>query len=569
MNLIWRTLKSFTRKEKLISGILVFGILASGYAALFSGATLSPLSQAKTYSEGVVGELKHLNPVFTEFSEADTDACSLIFSGLAKYNAATGEFDEDIATHTLSEDQKTYTFTLKNDVYWQDGTEVTSDDIYFTFAEVIQSADFENTVLKSNFDGVEIEQTNSRTVTFTLNQPNYFFFTSLTVGLLPKHILGEVPVSDLDTHEFNKMPMGTGPYMVTDPYEVFPDGSTSVTLAVSSDYYGETPSIESLRFVAYPSVDQLIENRSVWHGAARIRASQLDDITDLENLVSYQYELPQYTALFLNTDADFLSQNKERLGIAKAIDKTEILESIDYKVAVDTPLMQLNQDEWLHISDQEEAMGALFDAGWTMSEPEDSESSDDSETSDESSEEVSENYRTNEDGETMTLRLVRRDFTGSNESQEETMAMTAHIIQEQLEDVGVEVIIETYSLTDLQTIITERDYDMLLYGQSLGYNLDTFSYWHSSQADDSGLNLSNYQNAKADFYIESIRAAFDAEERQELLEGLASIMAADIPAVFLYTPSYYYLVDKNLIGLTFENLLRPRDRFSNIAQWNF
>ena len=132
------------------------------------------------------------------------------------------------------------------------------------------------------------------------------------------------------------MPVGTGPYRVLNPYEVYSDGSSSVTLSLNPDYYGEMPSIESIRFVAYPSISDLVKNRSVWNGAARIRQSQLAEM-DLDDLVTYQYELPQYVALFLNTDSPKLDQNRERLAISKAVDKDEILGAIDYRVRIDTP----------------------------------------------------------------------------------------------------------------------------------------------------------------------------------------------------------------------------------------
>ncbi len=546
MNLFSRTLHSFTRKEKVLSLFLlgVFGV--SLFSVLFYNPASFGGNSVKTYSEGLVGEITHLNPVFTEFSEADNDISSLIFSGLVKYNALTGTFDEDIATHTLSEDKLTYTFTLRNDVYWHDGEEVTADDIYYTYATVLQSPDFDNPILKSNFDGVKIEETNSRTVTFTLSQPNSFFYTALTVGLLPKHILENIPVADLDTADFNQLPVGTGPYQVLKPYEINSDGSSSVTLELFPQYYGAVPSIESLRFVAYPTIEELVENRSVWNGAARIRQSQLDSM-NLENLVTYQYELPQYSAIFFNTDSPYLGKNKERLGLSKGIDKDEILEAINYRVRIDTPLLELDQGEWLYSRNVEEAQGALYDAGWSLEEGAE--------------------YRTNEDGETYSLRLLRRKFTGENAIQEDVSQITADLIVKQLKEIGVEVTVEAYETEELQEKIKARDYDMLLYGQSLGYNLDTFAYWHSSQATEIGLNLSNYQNPEADFIIESIRGTFDEEARQALLEDLAETITSDVPAVFLFTPSYYYVVDTKVTGIEFLKLLLPKDRFSTIQNW--
>ena len=85
--------------------------------------------------------------MYTEFNEADADVSSLIFSGLVRYNVESGLFEEDLATHTLSDDQLTYTFTLKT-TPWQDGTEVSAEDVYFTYHDIIQAPDFNNPVLK-------------------------------------------------------------------------------------------------------------------------------------------------------------------------------------------------------------------------------------------------------------------------------------------------------------------------------------------------------------------------------------------------------------------------------------
>jgi len=548
MNLFLRTLKSFTKKEKWVAGsFLVIFLGSTGLLTFDHFFEWSP-SQAKTYTEGVVGQITHLNPVFTEFSEADADISSLIFSGLVKYDAKTGTFNEDIATHTLSEDHLTYTFTLKNNILWQDGQELTAADLYYTYATVIQSPNFSNALLKANFDGVKIEEVNSRTLSFTLNSPNSFFFTSLTVGILPKHLLGDKAVADLDTDAFNQSPIGTGPYQVDGPYEVNNDGSMTVNLTASNNYYGTAPEMAKIRFITYPSLTDLIANRSTWNGAARVRQIQLDQM-DLTDLVTYEYQLPQYTAIFFNTDSPLLSKNKDRLGLSKAINKKEILDAIGYKVQIDTPLLELNQEDWLNNFNTEEAQGALFDSGWKFAE--------------------GATVRSNEKGEFLSLKLVRRDFSDTNELQEKTAKTTADLIQKQLAAIGVEVKIEAYPADELSGVIQKRAYDILLYGQSLGYNLDTFSYWHSSQATETGLNLSNYQNPSSDLLIEKIRGAFDESDRQSLLDALADSIAEDVPAVFLYTPSYYYVVDVKVVGIDWKKLLLPKDRFSTITEWLF
>ncbi|MFA6089785.1 MAG: hypothetical protein WC755_08055, partial [Candidatus Woesearchaeota archaeon] len=112
-----------------------------------------------------------------------------------------------------------------------------------------------------------------------------------------------------------------------------------------------------------------------------------------------------------------------------------------------------------------------------------------------------------------------------------------------------------------------RDYDLLLYGQSLEYNLDLYPYLHSSQIKERGLNLSNYKNIRVDQYIENIRETFDPQAKIEELGKIGDILALDIPAIYLYTPSYYYLVDKNINISNLGSLATVSDRFETISSW--
>ncbi|EKD64060.1 MAG: hypothetical protein ACD_51C00084G0001 [uncultured bacterium] len=547
--LMGKTIGSYSTKEKISSLIVVILIAIIVLPPILRDERLTSVTNETDtgnemlYAEGLVGEITHLNPVFTEFNEVDQDISSLIFSGLSKYDPDEGKVVEDIATHTLSEDYKTYTFTLKNNIYWHDGVEVTAEDVYFTYHDVIQSTDFQNPILRANFESVQVEMVDSRTVTFTLERTNSFFFTYTTVGLLPKHILGDVPISELDTHEFNKNPIGTGPYKVSGPYEEVADNEQVVELELFPDYYGKKSSITSIRFHTFPDMETLLANEGQWHGIARIPEYMLME-AQTDRLSAYQYELPQYTALFINTDASFLSKKNVRLAISKAIDKGYLIEQTGYKTTIDTPLLELNQDDWIHQSSQEQAMGALYDEGWELN---------------------ADGIRENEDGETLTLRLIRRTF--DNEKQEKIAATTAEVIKTQLETIGIEVIVEAYDSQAIQSKIETRDYDLLLYGQNLGYNLDTYSYWHSSQATEYGLNLSNYRNPNADALIERIRSTFDQDTKDELLNELAEIIEEDIPAIFLYTPSYYFLVDEKVQGIELEDLRFPSDRFAQISDW--
>jgi len=547
-----RTFKSYSPRERWISVLCLFIFLLSGWKGVtgnWKGRTLTAaVTGGHNYNEGLVGEILRLNPVYADLNSVDRDITSLIFEGLAKYDPKQQKVIDHIGTHLLDETQTVYTFQINEGITWHDGEPVTVEDVYFTYHDVIQHPEFENPILKSNFEGVEIELTDEETVTFTLNEPNSFFFTQLTIGLLPQHILQDVEVGELDTHEFNQYPIGNGPYQASKAYDRNMDDSTEIGLTYYNDYWkDEKPDITAINFFAFPTYEELKKARGQLHGMAHIQKFRLENLTD-ERFNENQYFLPQYTALFLETNNQEIVKKETRLGLQKAIDKQAIIEKIGYDRVIDTPLLELDQEDWITETNLEEAAGSLFDAGWSLDE----------ET----------NTRVSEDGEeVLALRLVRRSYP-NNERQEETTQTTAEMIQEQLQAVGVTVNLQSYEDDQFQRVIQERDYDLLLYGQNLGYNLDTYSFWHSSQADN-GLNLSNYGNAKADFYIEAIRTSFNDEKDQKTayLQSLATLIKEDIPAVFLYTPTYYFLTDERIEGIFTNYLLLPHDRFANILDW--
>ena len=139
-----------------------------------ANSALAP-SRGGTYIEGSVGEFQPLNPWFTVQNDVNRDIVSLVFSGLLRYNPETQKIEEDLATMRVSPDARIYTLTLKDDLYWHDSTEndphpVTPEDVLFSL-KMIQDLDFPNPLLRQNFEGVEVEKINERTVRFRLEQP--------------------------------------------------------------------------------------------------------------------------------------------------------------------------------------------------------------------------------------------------------------------------------------------------------------------------------------------------------------------------------------------------------------
>lgn len=547
--------KSYDFRDKLLTGLAVVIFLGMIVKMIFFPYGLFGFGESNMYTEGIVAKngIQNINPLFVDYNEADMEVSRLVFSGLMKYDPEKRAVVDDMAVLSINEDKTQYTFTMRDGLKWQDGHALTAEDVYFTFNTVVKSESFQNEILKTNFAGVEIELMDDKTIRFTLENPNIFFVNNLTTGILPKHILGDMDPYDILQDEFNKMPIGSGPYMVTEPVEAFQDDRMQVTLSRSPYYYGAPSEIELIRFIVYPTMDQLLEHIDAVNGVVKITGDYILDFQNNERFNLFSYQLPQYTAVFINMESRILRENRDvRLALQKAIDKTELIEQFVDKIPVDTPLMELNQEEWVYQSSKSQAQGALKESGFLYPE-----------------EDVNkQGIRYNEDGVGLELNMIVRLFDEESAKYDETMKVV-DFLQSKWEDIGFSIQVEFLQDEDFTQRAMNRSYDLILVGQSLGYNLDTYSYWHSTQASPMGLNLSNYKSFQVDSLIEDIRAIFDVSEREEKLRELAEKLAEDIPAVFLYRPVYYYSSDGKVSGISMEGVVFPSDRFANVGKWQF
>lgn len=586
--MFWRVLNSYSIEERIVSLVLVvvvLALLAQSVLDIFKRPELFA-GEGGYYTEGLIHDGPTLiNSVYADLAEANRDISNLVFSGLTRYDPGIGAFVPDLAQLNISEDGTTYTFTLKDNVLWHDGEGLNADDVFFTFHDVIQHSDFQNPILKANFEGVEINQVDDRTIEFVLEQPNSFFITNFNVGILPRHILGGVPVAELPQAGFNARPVGTGPYKVDSSLEMMDNGRQRVLLTLNENYYGQKPEIQNIRFHIYPDSEQMLNEMGTLNIVAKTPQDVLEQVQDEERFEFVNYELPQYTAVFINMDSPALAVDKVRIALQKAVDKEQLLSLLPQKTGVDTPMMGLNQSEWLNQPNKEEANGALYDVGYRFDEAsEEEESTEESAEEEESTEEEEspaeeENqpeeeaqevddsaYRKTSDGEVLRLVMLVR-MLNENPVAAVEMEKTVDFLVESWKEVGVKVEPQFEPIDIFSQRVQARDYDLLLTGESLGYNLDTYAYWHSSQSGANGLNLSNYRSFAVDALLERSRGTFDVDEKNGIFEQLAEEIAKDVPAIFLYRPIYTFTTDRKVQGVQFENWASSSDRFASIANW--
>ena len=150
----------------------------------------------------------------------------------------------------------------------------------------------------------------------------------------------------------------------------------------------------------------------------------------------------------------------------------------------------------------------------------------------------------------------------------EELAKTAELIKEDLATIGMKVDIKTFDVGNLnQSVIRPRNYDALLFGEIINTESDLFAFWHSSQRKDPGLNVAMYTNAKVDKLLEDASVDLNEQDRVNKYDQIEVAIKKDMPAVFLYSPDFIYVVSKDLRNVSIDNIISPSDRFANVYQW--
>ncbi|MBV7335095.1 ABC transporter substrate-binding protein [Chloroflexi bacterium TSY] len=158
----------------------------------------------------------------------------------------------------VSEDGLTFTFNLRKDIVWHDGEPFTADDVAFTFTAAVhpdnptfwgpslstlKGLEAFTTGDADSIDGLNV--IDDHTIEITLESPSMSILDTLSfVGILPEHILGDVPMTEFAANEFfSKSPIGTGPFQVTEVAE-----DQFIRLARHDDYFLGTPKLAGINF---------------------------------------------------------------------------------------------------------------------------------------------------------------------------------------------------------------------------------------------------------------------------------------------------------------------------------
>jgi len=533
--------------EKIIVGVFslitIICALLLSYNYYLRNTKIIPLSGGE-YIEGIVGEPKYINPVLCQANKVDRAISQLVFSGLTKFDAQ-GKIIPDLAEKfEQSPDGKVFKFYLRKNIFWHDGKPLTSDDVVFTI-NLLKDPDYQGP-LKNNWKEVKIEKINNQVIQFTLNNYSVSFLPNTTVGILPQHILKDIPVKNLSLHTFNLNPVGTGPYAFEKLELNDFGGCEKIILKRNGHYYASKPYLDKVIFSFYSDENDIFEayKEKDILGIESIKPDGVGKTSYWRNFKLYRTPLPEYMALFFNTKKPPLDNQNLRQALAYATDKEEVIKKALHGEAkrVDSPILPnfFGYDSQItrYYPDQRKVAEILQKLGFQKNK---------------------EGFWA-KDNKKLELSIVTLDNPLNKK--------IAEIIQKQWNHVGIRVKIQTLNNNILQQdYIRPRNYQILLFGQNLGNDPDVFPYWHSTEINDPGVNLSCYENKEADRCLEKARQTPDQNIRREEYIKFQKMIAQDIPAIFLYQPNYIFGVSGAVHGIKLGFLLEPAYRFQNIDRW--
>ncbi len=619
----WKKLFRILSKKERLFFLLFFVLTIVSAIFLFSSCyynnTQVVATQGGILIEGVLSnnQPRYINPVYAN-SDIDRDLVELVLSGLMGYSKDMEIIPELARDYPGIEDQgRVYQFYLREDLFWQDGTPLTADDVVFTI-KTIQNPEFNSPYL-ANWVGVKVEKVNDLTVKFTLQKPYAAFLENCTIKIMPKHIW---EMAGPESYGLSDQTIGSGRYKIKEIKRNSLGQVQYLTLEINNLYFGKKPYIEEIKFLFFENTEDLV------------KAAKRGSITSLnlgynEQIDSWQenkLSSPRYFSIFFNQDnSKVLAEKEVRMALSYATNKAEIsekvinspilpdfygfdqpsetysfnlqkakeiLEQADFKDENgDGVLEKLVQKELAFSFKSRLATGSQGKevlelqkclngrtTGYFGSETEQLVIEFQEKYSQDILKPVGLTKGTGTVGPSTRSKLNEICFGNPDELlelkinlvtvEQDQMKKIAELLKKQWQEIGVDLQIQTYPPFELeQDFIKPRNYEALLFGEVLGAIPDPFPFWHSSAVNDPGLNLALYENQLADELLEENRKLSEPEKRKAKLEEFQEMIAEDIPAIFLYSPDYYYFTSPEIKGAGSKKVTDPSKRFSDIENW--
>jgi len=526
------------KNRKLLSLLLVLALTMSLLAACApqnnSDPTAMPEATAGTGTETPATSAPEvtdeLEPAKTELTIGFTSVPSgfdplqgtsttpLLFSTLVQTDANMEVVPDLAESYSVSVDGLVYTFKLRSDVNFTDGTAVKASDVVFSYNKIIENA------TSIDLSVVEkIEATDDSTIVITLKRTySVFILTVTTVGIAPEHLYSD---------DFALNPVGSGPFKLAQ-YNV----DEQFILEANDDYYNGIPAMKRVIFVKMDSedvrlaavqsgqVDITLTSAVTAAGVGTVPGYYLLNEKSVDNMgfvVPFTYDegiINEYDAPVGN---DVTGDPAIRTALAYGLDRQQICD--DALSGFASPAYSENDGmPWSNPEskidyDLSFARKTLDDAGWVDSD--------------------GDGIR-EKDG-------LKASFALLYFANDSVRQAVAHAVAQQArENLGIEIDVDAAASADFAKVMYSNPM-ILAWGSS--NPMTSYKLFHSSNAGKNDwYNPENFTNEKVDEYLDAALSAKSIEESYEFWQmaqwdgETGTSMRGDSPYIFLINKDHLY-----------------------------
>lgn len=446
----------------------------------------------------------------------------VLYSSLIRYDREDLHPTGDLAeSFSVSEDGLVWTFKLKKNVKWHDGTPFTAADVKWTFDTYTNPdvAYFRKRALK---DLAKTEMTDDYTIKMHTKKPNASFPVILgyLVNILPKHKLEHLkPKEFVNPTEFLRHPIGTGSFK----FDEYVPGS-HLKVVANKDYYDGAPNIDAVVYKIIRDIDaQIAQAQTGQLDMVLIEPHQVPAVEKNPNLRIDLAKQVNYSYIGLRNTNPLFNDKRVRQALNYAVDKEAILKNV-YKgmgTICNGPISPILS--WVYYPDvkqyrhdPEKAKALLKEAGWSPGA----------------------GNILHKDGNPFKFTLL----VDKGNPVREQLAVVA---QDYWKRIGLDVQVETGEFAKILKTVRDPNptYDAFVMWYIHPPDPDLIEYYGCGAGI---MNMYQYCNSEADKLMEQGRSVFDRAKRAEIYKKFQEIIAEDAPNVYLYFPSEIRAMNKRV-----------------------
>ncbi|EAR50248.1 ABC transporter substrate binding protein [Oceanicola granulosus HTCC2516] len=488
---------------------VALALAAPAFAQDLYGPIPDDPNMGGTLNMGLLVEPPGLDP-FHQAADARIQMTVLMYQGLF-YEGADGEAMPLLAeSYEVSDDGLTYTFKLREGVTFHDGSEMTAEDVAYSYDYIRDpengspgAGDFE---IISN-----IEVVDDYTVRFTLSAPN----ASLPMTLGNKYG-AVIPAGYFDDenaqNRMNSQSVGTGPFQLVE----FNPNSNLMMERFDGYWEGNAPYLDAINFSFLPnSASMLVALRNDRIDLVNLsRPQDVQQIEGIEGIEIERFPSLNQKAIDLGAEQEALSDVRVRQAISLATDKQELMEAAigGYGEVIGT-MTKAMEERWgvpidelpMQGVDVEQARALLEEAGYG-------------------------------DGLELTLTTINGY---------DWMDPAAVTLKEQLGEIGIDLDIQRVDLGVWIDNFRSRNMGLTFNDWASQPDPNLLFYRHFHQQPE-GADFRNWNNEEASALLDEGRAATDYDERRAIYADFQMELAETVPTIMLFSADHVVVHDADV-----------------------